>query len=366
MIHQPEEGKTLAILRSAVENTHEAFVTIDDRQKVLFFNKAAEKIFGYSQEEVVGCRLDVIMSPDCSQDHQKAIDRYVKTRVPRRISHGTELIATRKGGRKFPAEISFSIFEIDGRPYFTGIVRDLTETKALREQVLRAERLAALGQFVAEVTHEINNPLMMIGGFVRQLLRNKRDDTDRKKLNIIADEVVRLENLLRELKEFYRPRTLTLAAFDLNELLQEVFDLVQDECSSKDLKAGLRTGDRAALIRGDREKLKQVFLNLTRNSIDAMEPGGNLSLAGKRSGDHVTITVADDGCGIPEHEQDKVFSPFFSRKKHGTGLGLSICKSIIEGHAGCSFALESEEGKGTIVTIRIPLKTSNLPADHST
>jgi len=366
MKRRPEEGKTLAILRSAVENTNEAFVTIDDRQKVLFFNKAAEKIFGYSRAEVVGCRLDVIMAPDCSQDHQKAIDRYLKTRVLTRIGHGTELIATRKNRETFPAEISFSVFEMEGRPYFTGIVRDLTETKALREQVSRAERLAALGQFVAEIAHEINNPLMMIGGFARQLLKDNRDDRDRKKLHIIADEVSRLENLVKELREFYRPRTLTLGVLDVNEVLKEVFDLVQDECSGKNLIAGLRTGEEVALIRGDREKLKQVLLNLARNSIDAMDAGGNLSLESKRSGDRLTITVADDGCGIPEHEQDKVFSPFFSKKRHGTGLGLSICKSIIEGHAGSAFVLESREGKGTIVNITIPLTTSNLLSDRST
>ena len=366
MKRQPEEGKTLAILRSAVEHTNEAFVTIDDRQKVLFFNKAAEKIFGYSRADVVGRTLDVIMTPDCSRDHQKAIDRYVRTRVPTRIGHGTELTATRKSGEKFPAEISFSVFEMDGRPYFTGIVRDLTENKALREQISRAERLAALGQFVAEITHEINNPLMMIGGFARQLSRDNRLDEDCKKLDIIAEEVSRLENLLKELKEFYRPRSLTLAVFDMNELLQEVFDLVQNECMSKDLNAGLSTGEGGALIQGDREKLKQVLLNLARNSIDAMDAGGHLSLGSQHGGDRLTITVADDGCGIPECEQDKVFSPFFSRKKHGTGLGLSICKSIIEGHAGSTFALESKEGKGTTVRITIPLTTSNLTPDHPT
>ncbi len=366
MKRRPEEDKTLAILRSAVENTHEAFVTIDDRQRVLFFNQAAERIFGYSREEVVGRRLDVIMAPDCSQNHQKAIDRYVKTRVPARIGHGTELIASRKSGQKFPAEISFSVFERDGRLYFTGIVRDLTETKALREQVSRGERLAALGQFVAEITHEINNPLMMIGGFARQLLKDDRNERERKKLNIIAEEVVRLENLLKELKEFYRPRPLTLSVFDVDELLKEVFDLIQHECIRKDLHAVLRTGERGILIRGDREKLKQVFLNLTRNAIDAVDAGGNLSLESKHSADRVTITVADDGCGIPGSDQDKVFSPFFSRKNHGTGLGLSICKSIIEGHAGSSFALESREGKGTTVEITIPLTTSNRPSDPPT
>ena len=93
-----KENRELAILKSAVENTNEAFVTIDERHKVIFFNKAAEMIFGYSREEVVGHDLDIIMAPGCSRDHRRAVDQYVKTRVPKRIGHATELIATRKDG----------------------------------------------------------------------------------------------------------------------------------------------------------------------------------------------------------------------------------------------------------------------------
>ncbi|MCJ7595165.1 MAG: PAS domain S-box protein [Desulfobacterales bacterium] len=186
------EGKELALLKVAVENTNEAFVTIDETHRVFFFNKAAERIFGYNRDEVIGHDLDVIMSPRCSRNHREAVDRYVATKVPRRIGHDTEILATRKNGETFPANISFSVAEVGGRLYFTGIVRDLTETKALQERIIQSERLAALGQVVAEITHEIKNPLMLIGGFARQMTKQVNEEKSLEKLNVIVSEVARL------------------------------------------------------------------------------------------------------------------------------------------------------------------------------
>jgi PAS domain S-box-containing protein len=183
------EIKELSLLQRAVENTNEAFVTIDQSHRVLFFNRAAERIFGYSRDEVIGHDLDIIMSPACSRDHRRAVERFVTTRQPKRIGHATELLATRKTGETFPANISFSVAEVDGAMYFTGIVTDLTETKALQERIIRSERLAALGKMVAEINHEIKNPLMMIGAFAGQLTRKIKDRQSREKLNIIVEKL---------------------------------------------------------------------------------------------------------------------------------------------------------------------------------
>lgn len=345
----------LAILKGAVENTNEAFVTIDQNHKVIFFNKAAENIFGYGRDEVIGYDLDVIMSHSCSRDHRQAVERYAKTRVPGRIGHETEMLATRKNGKTFPASISFSVSDIDGILYFTGIVRDLTETNALKEKVIRSERLAALGQVVAEITHEIKNPLMMIGGFANQLIRETEDEKSLTKLNIIADEVSRLENLLKELKDLYLPRALNIEEIDLNNLLQEVYSLVKGDCEGQKINAEIKTDNKPVIVEADRARLEQVFLNLLKNSIEAMENGGNLSVQPKLIGDTVEITIADDGIGIPEDDKEKIFSPFFTTKKHGTGLGLSISRNIIEENEGSSLTLKSEEGKGTVFKITMPV-----------
>ncbi|MDY6971562.1 MAG: PAS domain S-box protein [Thermodesulfobacteriota bacterium] len=343
------------ILKSAVENTNEGFVTIDSNHKVIFFNKAAEEIFGYRRDEVIGRDLDVIMVPSCSKDHRQAVERYIRTREPRRIGHDTEITATKRNGEIFPAFISFSVSEVDGELYFTGIVRDLTETKALQERIAKAERLSALGQVVAEITHEIKNPLMMIGGFAHQLARGNKDKDDVKKLNIIMDETKRLESLIKELKELYLPKSLNVEKIEVNELLRDVCSLIQDDCREKNIHIKLETEVDSLIIEGDSNKIKQVLLNLTKNSIEAIEDGGNLLVSSRKNGGIAEIVIDDDGCGIPLEIKEKIFNPFFTTKSHGTGLGLSISRSIVEDHEGGSFTLSSEEGCGATFRIGFPL-----------
>ncbi len=265
-------------------------------------------------------------------------------------------MATRKNGESFPADISFSVSEDQGRLYFTGIVRDLTETKALQERIATTERLAALGQVVAEITHEIKNPLMLIGGFVRQMSRAIKDEQSLTKLHVIAKEVSRLENLLKDLREFYRPgSTLSTEEMDISGLLQEAYILVKPDCEKKGIRTAFKTLDKPVMVQGDRDKLKQVFLNLLKNSLEAMEEGGHLWVRFRLTGEHVEIILKDDGCGIPEKHQKKIFDPFFTTKKLGTGLGLSISKRIIEDHRGSSLTVRSKKGEGTTLTVKMPV-----------
>jgi signal transduction histidine kinase len=279
----------------------------------------------------------------------------VKTRVPRRIGHDTELVGTRKNGKKFPANISFSVSEVDGQLYFTGIVRDLTETRALQEKILKSERLAALGQVVAEIAHEIKNPLMMIGGFANQLLRQPLDEKTLSKLEIISKEAARLEELLDELRMYYQPRSLQLEKIDMNSLLEDIFSLVEHDCRSKNINTVFTKEDKPLFVEGDRDRLKQVFLNLIKNAIEAMADGGRLHIHTKLINGLVEATIADEGCGIPECDKEEIFSPFFTTKRHGTGLGLSISKSIVEAHQGGAFTFTSKEGKGTTFKITMPV-----------
>ncbi len=350
--------KELAVLKGAVENTNEAFVTIDREQKVLFFNKAAEKIFGFSREEVLGRDLDVIMSPGCSRDHHRAVARYIETGVPRRIGHHTEIMAVRKNGETFPADISFSISMAGDMIYFTAIVRDLTETKALQEQINRAERLAALGQVVAEISHEIKNPLMMIGGFARQLAKESRDEKSLTKLNIIVNEVQRLESLLKEMRDFYLPRALEVKEIEINALLRQISYFIKEDCKKRNIHLELRTDQEELFVEGDRARLEQVLLNLAKNALEAMEQGGTISFVSGLKRGIVEINVVDQGIGIPEEDKEKIFSPFYTTKKQGTGLGLSVCKRIIEEHPGSSLSFTSDKGKGSTFVIRMPVSQS--------
>lgn len=353
--HHSDE-REFSILKGAIENTNEAFVTINQDHTVIFFNKTAEKIFGYKREEVLGRDLDVIMSPRCSTNHKGAVARYIATRTPRLIGHETEFMAARKNGEFFPAAISFSVTEVAGTLYFTAIIRDVSETKELQKKVAESERLAALGQLVAEITHEIKNPLMLIGGFSRQLKNSIEEAANLHKLEIITDEVERLEKLLSELVDVYRPRSqLHFEEMDVNGELKEVSEISAGNSKVNKVNVRFLAEQDHATIRGDKEKLKQVFLNLAKNAIEAMEGGGDLTIRSVVENNKVVITFKDTGTGISPENMDKVFKPFFTTKAKGTGLGMPVSKRIIEEHPGGSFHVESEEGRGTTVSVTLPL-----------
>lgn len=344
----------ISILQGAVENANEAFVTIDQQSTVIFFNRAAEQMFGYLRCEVVGRNLAEILGPGCREGHQRGVAAYVQTKKANLIGHVSEFEAMRRNGEKFPAAISFSVTEVNGESFFTGIVRELTETKALHAQVVQAERLAALGQMVAEISHEIKNPLVMIGGFSRQLMKKISGEKEQAKLGVIVSEVERLEKLLADLKDLYRPRQLNLVNFDVDELLQEVCNLTIANMKNDAITIRCQAEPGAKLISGDRDKLKQVLLNLVKNGAEAMSGPGTVAVASRLAGDNILVTISDTGQGIPASIKEKIFSPFFTTKEHGTGLGLCISKRIVDEHPGGLFSLESEEGKGTTVTITLP------------
>jgi signal transduction histidine kinase len=227
----------------------------------------------------------------------------------------------------------------------------VTETKTLQEQLLQSERLAALGQLVAEITHEIKNPLIIIGGFAQQLKKTITGEKELSKLTIIVEEIRRLESLLLELREFYLPKNLEFETLNINDLLEEVYLLTKDSWEKKNIRTTLKTERKENFIEGDKEKLKQVLLNLVKNAVEAMEEGGNLSIQSGVTDNMVEVKIVDDGPGISKSDQEKIFNPFFTTKKQGSGLGLPICKRIIGDHPNSSLSLTSENGKGTVAKI---------------
>jgi signal transduction histidine kinase len=244
-----------------------------------------------------------------------------------------------------------------GKVFFTGIVRDLTHTKALQEQIVQSERLAALGQTVAEISHEIRNPMVVIGGFVRQLIKKTEDPRALEKLEIMASEVRRVESLLTELRDLYLPRPLKRKTFDLGRMLQEVHALARQAGRGKRIRWMLETGSEPVFARGDRERLKQVFFNLVKNAVEAVGEDGEVAIRSTIRGDRIVVTIRDDGPGILQEFVDRVFTPFFTTKREGTGLGLCISKRILDEHKDCSLKLTSERGRGTIVEIGMPRRS---------
>ena len=236
--------------------------------------------------------------------------------------------------------------------------RDVTERRraeeALKERVTRSEHLVALGQAVSEITHEIRNPLMMIGGLARQIVHTPNEETKLEKLTIITKEVARLEKLLSDLREYYLPKASDDQVVNVGEVLEKIHLLVKEECTKRGVRSELSVDASDLIVIWDRNKLEQVLLNVIKNSLEAMESGGNLTIEAKSSGDKVEIRVKDDGPGVPKKHMDKIMNCFYSTKSYGTGLGLCISKKYVDEHPGSSFSLESEDGTGTTVRIILP------------
>jgi len=226
------------------------------------------------------------------------------------------------------------------------------EIKKAHQALLRSERLAAMGKAVAYITHEIKNPLIAIGGFSNQLLRSVKDQEEKKKLEIIVTEAKRLEAFLKDIGQFAKEAMPQKEIFNINEIVQKIMTVVESELVSRKINLKTWLSPIPLFVYADIDQIKQILLNVIKNAMESMSEGGQLTIETLKNKE-VVIKIKDTGSGIPEESLDKVFEPFFSTKKGGTGLGLSICHKLISVNQG-EICIESEVGKGTLVTMRLP------------
>lgn len=232
-----------------------------------------------------------------------------------------------------------------------------------QEKLMLSERFAAIGEAAAHLSHEIKNPLLLMGGFAQQVQRTLSEDDPRvEKLRIITGEAKRLEHLLVEVRDFTRPPRPSLAQTSLNELVRQVADLFQDQAESQKVVSRLALDPKLPVCMLDPDQIKQVLINLTKNALEAMPEGGELSISTARDADFVRTEITDSGRGIPEEVMKKLFHPFFSTKAKGTGLGLAVSYKLVQDHGG-EITAWSAPGQGARFTVRLPL---NGPAQPQT
>ena len=229
--------------------------------------------------------------------------------------------------------------------------------KDARERLLHGERLAAIGEMAANLAHELKNPLITIGGFAGRLLKSLPAETrEYHYADTIVSEVSRLEKMLAEILAFSRKPTICFNICDLEGILQECLASCATAFEDRNIKISLSSDARPWTVSGDAHQLKQVFLNLILNSCDAMQEGGQLTMALEKihlDKKKVIITLEDTGGGIPKEMISQIFNPFFTTKHHGTGLGLAIANRIILNHFGSIEAHNA--GQGAVFTITLPL-----------
>lgn len=342
------EEKFKAILDTATD----AILGVDKNNKIILFNNAAERIFGYSKEEILGKDLNILI-PSYYGDHSVYIKRFLETKKPRIIGKTVLFNALRKNGEEFPIELSLSYTELNGEITFTAIIRDVSGQKQVEKKLLQSERLAAVGKAVAHVAHEIKNPLMIIGGFSQQIKNHITDEKSLKKIDMILEEVSRLERLIANLGDFTREYKLIKRPSDINSVINDVLKMMKEIYPKDKYKFIARLSSDILEVICDPDKLKQVFINVITNAIQAMEDGGTVTVTTKTWSNGVEIRIQDEGKGMSEEELLHIFEPFYTTRDSGSGLGLAISYRIIEAHKGEIKAI-STPGKGTTFIIRLP------------
>ncbi len=230
---------------------------------------------------------------------------------------------------------------------------ELTES---HERLLRSERFAAVGEAAAYVSHEIKNPLMVIGGLASQVERRLPDDpATQEKLRIIQNEVKRLESFLGELRDFLRPALPSKQIIDLNQVILEVLALMEEAIREKGISLENRLDPNLPPVEADANQLKQVLLNLIKNALEATEDQGTMLVSTGTRGAQVWFSVQDTGKGMSEDVQEKIFHPFYTTKDKGTGLGLAVINKIVTDHHG-TITVDSVTGSGSTFTVRLPQK----------
>ena len=316
-------------------------------QSILYFNPFAEKVTGYTSTEVLGKNLvELLNGPELAAG--MALEKGTEFEGP---------VRCKDGSRRWVLWNHEQLADFRGGPANLVVGLDRTELKEVQQRAWQSERLAELGVLASGLAHEIRNPLNSI----RFNLLNVQDGVAQPQtdpadvaamIKDIADEVDRLEGIMRDFLHLARPDPAQVEEVDVRELLESVARLVDGPCRAQKVEFALNC---AAQVRAaaDPNQLKQVLLNLVLNAQQAMPQGGRLELRCQAPADGVYIEVIDSGPGIPEAVRDKLFQPFFSTKKEGTGLGLSICRRLVEQMHG-SIDFTTEPGKGTTFVVRLP------------
>jgi HAMP domain-containing protein len=233
--------------------------------------------------------------------------------------------------------------------------RSRVELERMYEKNLRAERLATIGKGAAHMAHEIKNPLMLIGGFSKQVFESLGpEDPNRKKLQIVTDEIKRLEGLLVDVSDFARMAQPQKSIENINEVALDIYSLMSEGLQKQGIEFTQSLKSDIPASSFDPRQIKQVLINLAKNAVEAMPQGGKLDITTDMEGQMIKIIVTDTGKGIPSEKLQDIFNPFVTTKPKGTGLGLAISRKIIEDHGG-SIEIKSKVGEGTTCIVNLPI-----------
>jgi PAS domain S-box-containing protein len=359
-----------ARLRSILETAPEAIITISSRGIVESFSTAAERLFGYTSEEVIGQNINMLMPSPHAEQHDGYLERYLATGEARIIGIGRVVEGRRKDGTIVPVELAVGEIVLGGERTFTGFLRDLTVRQRMEQELRQAQKMEAVGQLTGGIAHDFNNLLTVILGNLEMLQKRLGDDERQQTLVREARETAQLgAQLTDRLLTFGRRQPLQPRALDLSQLMVGLSELLR-RTLGETIVVRTTVAPDVSRILADPAQLQNAVLNLALNARDAMPRGGTLTIQAEdveldadyvqahpetRRGRYVMIAVSDTGSGMTPEVRDRAFDPFFTTKGAGagSGLGLSMVYGFVK-QSGGHVSLYSELGHGTTVRLYLP------------
>jgi two-component system sensor kinase FixL len=343
------EARWRAIIESAVDG----IVIIDVGGHVEAFNPAAERLFGYSEAEMLGRNVAVLMPSPDREEHDGYLARYMRTGEAHIIGLGREVTAMRRDGTTFPVHLSVGEITVGGERRFTGIIHDLSQRVRIEEQLREQTALARLGEMAAVIAHEVKNPLAGVRGAIEVLgSRLPADGLDHGVVQEIVARIDALDQLMSDLLLFARPPQARTAPVDLVALISRTAELLGRDPSLAGVRVKIE--GTAPTVNADADMLTIVFQNLLVNAAQAMQGRGTIRVQVGVTDGFARVVVADQGPGISPELHEKIFTPFFTTKARGTGLGLPTARRFIEAHHG-RLQLHSPLSGGAVVTVELPI-----------
>jgi two-component system sensor kinase FixL len=351
------------------ETSQDAIITIDHRGLMLSFNPAAQRLFGYPPDEVIGQNVKMLMPNPFRDEHDGYIGRYLGTGEKRIIGIGRIVAGEKKDGSVFPLELSVGESRVEGTPVFVGFIRDLTDIQSeqrrvqeLQRELFHVSRLGEMGQLVSSLAHEVNQPLAAIVNYTqvaRQMADGADDETARRiggVLEKVEAQTTRAADIIKRLRAFIDRREGERRRENPRQLIEEALALGLVGPASRATRLVLDMAPELPDVEVDRVQVQQVIVNLIRNGVDAMEtsPRRELTVSAVREGpDFVRVSVGDTGSGIAPEIAPRLFGAFVTTKPEGMGVGLSICKTIVDAHGG-RIGCEARASGGTTFSFTLP------------
>ncbi|MCW2306457.1 two-component system sensor histidine kinase NtrB [Rhodobium gokarnense] len=362
-------------MASMLDTAVDGIIVMDDAMRILVFNKACEKLFGYSAVEVVGSNVAVIMPPEYANHHNGYVTRYLETGQERIIGIGREVLGMHRDGTIFPVELSVGEAKTPEGRQFIGIMRDVRSRKEvekrlkdLQSQLVHMARISAMDEMGAAIAHELNQPLTAVMLYLQAVLRRRRNAAERgeplddRALEIIdkaVGEAERAGAIIQRMRQMVEKRDPQRRAVNMVELVDETMQLTRLGQGDSGVELRRENDADEIMIEVDPVQIQQVIVNLVRNALEAVRGADDrwVRVAVRSSETRVLVEVVDSGHGIPETQVDELFKAFSTGRKSGVGLGLAISRTIVQNHGGDLTVDPGGHGSGARFLLSLPHAT---------